>query len=102
MSPTRNGEGYPRGLHGEGIPLSARIVPLCDTYDALVNKRPYKEAFSHEEAVGIIKAERGSSFDPEIVDLFVENQQEFRKIADHIADEQQPGGRPPRRRLRDA
>ncbi len=84
-----NGAGYPRGLKGEEIPLSARIVSLCDTYDALVNKRPYKEAFSHEEAVQIITADRGVSFDPEIVDLFLEIHPTFREIADSIPDSEE-------------
>jgi HD-GYP domain-containing protein (c-di-GMP phosphodiesterase class II) len=81
-----NGYGYPQGLKGEQIPLSARVVSLCDTYDALVNKRPYKDAFSHEEAVRIISAERDISFDPEIVDLFLENQETFRVIAESIVE----------------
>jgi len=75
-----DGSGYPRQLEGEEIPLSARIVSLCDTYDALVSKRPYKEAYSHEKALEIIKKERGHSFDPEIVDLFLKIHFEFQKI----------------------
>jgi response regulator RpfG family c-di-GMP phosphodiesterase len=67
-----DGTGYPGHFKGLDIPLSARIVSLCDTYDALVSKRPYKEAYTHEKAIEIITNERGVSFDPEIVDLFLE------------------------------
>ncbi|MBI9097563.1 MAG: HD domain-containing protein [Spirochaetaceae bacterium] len=81
-----NGQGYPSGLKGEAIPLSARIVSLCDVYDALVSKRPYKEAYSHEKAVEIIKEERGRSFDPEIVDLFLKIHREFLKIRQEYKD----------------
>lgn len=75
-----DGSGYPRHLKGDKIPLSARIVSLCDTYDALVSKRPYKEAYSHEKAIDIIKEEKGRSFDPEIVDLFLKIHKIFHKI----------------------
>ena len=75
-----DGTGYPRRLEGEEIPLSARIVSLCDTYDALVSKRPYKEAYSHEKSIEIIKDERGRAFDPEIVDLFLIIHKEFHSI----------------------
>lgn len=72
-----NGLGYPDGLKGEAIPLCARIMALCDVYDALTTQRPYKEAFSHEKAVEIIKGESGSHFDPVIVRVFLENQHQF-------------------------
>jgi PAS domain S-box-containing protein len=81
-----DGTGYPTGMKGEKIPLSARIVSLCDTYDALVSKRPYKEAFSHEKAIEIIKEEKGRSFDPEIVDLFLIIHTEFHKIRQDYDD----------------
>ncbi|MGI6656493.1 MAG: HD-GYP domain-containing protein [Desulfobulbus sp.] len=73
-----NGQGYPRGLRGTDIPLSARIVALADVYDALTSSRPYKRAFSHDEAREIILAESGQRFDPEIVAAFREREQEFR------------------------
>ncbi len=75
-----NGKGYPRRLSGTAIPLSGRIVALCDTYDAVTHDRPYKKAQSHERAVEIIRAERGESFDPELVDLFLRICDDFRKI----------------------
>lgn len=75
-----NGKGYPRQLSGTDIPLSGRIVALCDTYDAITHDRPYKKAQSHEQAVSIIEAEGGESFDPEIVDLFLRIHADFKKI----------------------
>ncbi len=75
-----DGKGYPEGLKGEEIPLSARIVALADVYDALTSKRTYKEAFSHERAKEIITSERGSHFDPDIVDAFIKREKEFREI----------------------
>ncbi|MCL2185905.1 MAG: HD domain-containing protein [Treponema sp.] len=66
-----DGKGYPYGLAGEKIPLPARIMAIIDVYDALISERPYKKAFSHEEAIGIIKDGRGTHFDPLLTDLFV-------------------------------
>jgi len=75
-----DGSGYPKGLKEDDIPLSARIMALADVYDALRSKRVYKDAFSHEESREIILRERGKRFDPLIVDVFIENEQEFVKI----------------------
>ncbi|ABK44321.1 response regulator receiver modulated metal dependent phosphohydrolase [Magnetococcus marinus MC-1] len=66
-----NGTGYPRGLSGEEIPLAARIVAIADVFDALTNIRPYKTAWSLEEAMDEIVRGRGVHFDPNIVDIFV-------------------------------
>jgi putative two-component system response regulator len=66
-----DGEGYPHGLMGEAIPLSARIVAVADVYDALVNKRPYKPAWSPDDALKEIRSQRGYHFDPQVVDAFV-------------------------------
>ncbi|MGC9313156.1 MAG: HD domain-containing phosphohydrolase [Sediminispirochaetaceae bacterium] len=85
-----DGNGYPEGLKGEEIPLSARIVAIADVYDALVSKRPYKEACSHEEAVQIIADEKGKQFDPEIVDAFLQNHPVFERIRKFIEFEQNP------------
>ncbi len=65
-----DGSGYPRGLKGENIPLAGRIMALADVFDALVSKRTYKEAFDIEKVFKIIKRNRGSHFDPDIVDCF--------------------------------
>jgi len=75
-----NGKGYPRQLAGKEIPLSGRIVALCDTYDAITNDRPYKKALPHEMACKIIKAEKGLAFDPEIVSVFLGLEQDFNRI----------------------
>jgi len=75
-----NGTGYPEGLSGEAIPLSARIVAIADVYDALRSKRPYKTAFSHQQAVDIILEGRGVHFDPELIRLFESIHHEFDQI----------------------
>ncbi len=76
-----DGSGYPRGLQGEAIPLSGRIMAIADVYDALISRRCYKPPFGHNRAVQIISEGRGSHFDPEIVDIFLELQETFRAIA---------------------
>lgn len=77
-----DGSGYPRGLKGDEIPLSARIVALADVYDALTTKRFYKEAYSHEKSKQIIVNLKNSHFDPEIVDTFLVLEAEFNRIHD--------------------
>ena len=74
-----DGNGYPDGLKGDEIPLAARIVAIADVYDALTSRRPYKEAYTHEESVRIMK-EEASRFDPEIFKVFIDNAIEFNKI----------------------
>ena len=76
-----DGTGYPRGLKGEDIPLGGRLMALADVHDALVTKRVYKDAMPHEEAVKIILDGRGSHFDPDVVDAFLESGKEFREIS---------------------
>lgn len=76
-----DGSGYPKGIKGEEIPLQGRIMAIADVYDALISDRPYKKAFSHEEAVGIIVSGRGKHFDPVLVDLFVEIADKFAQIS---------------------
>lgn len=66
-----DGTGYPIGLKGEDIPLSARIMSIVDVYDALTSQRPYKEPFSHEKAMTIIAEGKGKLFDPELADEFI-------------------------------
>jgi len=75
-----DGNGYPRGLSGEGIPLSARIIALADVYDALTTKRFYKEAFSHKRSRQMIVDLKGTHFDPEMVDVFLALEDEFNRI----------------------
>jgi putative two-component system response regulator len=67
-----DGAGYPSGLAGEDIPIFGRIVAVADVYDALVSKRPYKAAMSHDDAVAEIVRNSGKQFDPNVVDAFVE------------------------------
>lgn len=67
-----NGEGYPAGLKGEDIPLPGRVVAVCDVFDALTHERPHKPAWTIEEAVQELVAERARFFDPDLVDLFVD------------------------------
>jgi HD-GYP domain-containing protein (c-di-GMP phosphodiesterase class II) len=81
-----DGEGYPKHLSGDTIPLVARIVALADIYDALSVKRVYKEAYPHEECVSIIRAEAGKHLDPAIVDVFLKIEDDFRTIADQFAN----------------
>lgn len=81
-----DGTGYPAGLKGDAIPLSARIVALADYYDALTSERTYKSAYSHKEAVAIISAERGKHFDPDVVDAFLTHEAEFDRIRGTLRD----------------
>ena len=77
-----DGSGYPSGKAGEDIPLSARIMAVADVFDALVSKRSYKKPFTFEEAMNIIKEGSGKHFDPKLVEVFVEAEDEVRKIAE--------------------
>jgi len=79
-----DGSGYPKGLKGEEIPLLGRMMAIGDVYDALVEPRPYKSAFSHEKAVGIILEGRGSHFDPLLADLFGKIHTKFETIAAEV------------------
>ena len=72
-----DGRGYPLGLTAADIPLAARIVALADAYDAITSRRPYKEPYSHEEAVRRIRKDRGLHFDPVVVDVFLDCQHEL-------------------------
>ena len=78
-----DGKGYPDGLIGEQIPVSARLMALADVFDALISKRVYKEAFSFEEVRKIIGDERGRQFDPDVTDAFMSGCEEFEAIALH-------------------
>jgi putative two-component system response regulator len=81
-----DGSGYPRGLKGEAIPVSGRLMALADVYDALISKRVYKPPFPHAKAVQIIQEGRGTHFDPDVVDAFVALEDTFRNIALTFAD----------------
>ena len=76
-----NGSGYPDGLHGDNIPVSARLMALADVFDALVFPRVYKPAMPFSQARDIIVADRGKQFDPEVVDAFLDTFEQFMAIA---------------------
>ena len=79
-----NGKGYPYGLAGEDIPLSARIMAVADVFDALVSRRCYKEPFSFEKAMSIIEEDTGTHFDPKVADAFLSARDEVRKVAERF------------------
>ena len=81
-----DGTGYPRGLAGEAIPLAARIMSLADVYDALVSKRVYKKAWTHEEAIQEIISDKGTRFDPLVADAFIAELEAFQEIAKTYQD----------------
>lgn len=80
-----DGSGYPKGLKEDHIPLSARIVAIADVYDALTSKRPYKEAFSHEKSIEIMRLE-SHKYDPLLFTMFLDNVNEFNKIRIRYSD----------------
>ena len=84
-----DGSGYPDNLEGEAIPLPARLMAVADVYDALISKRVYKPAFSHDEAVAIMRKGRGSHFDPDILDAFLDIEKRFAAIAVEYRDEEE-------------
>jgi len=75
-----NGTGYPDQLKGEEISLQSRMMAIADVYDALISERPYKKAFTHEEAMEIIAQGRGAQFDPDLTDLFVRLSDQIKEI----------------------
>lgn len=76
-----DGSGYPEGLSGDDIPISARLMAVADVYDALISRRVYKAPMPHEKAVEIIKEGKGTHFDPDMADAFLELADEFKRIA---------------------
>ena len=81
-----DGSGYPEGLAGDAIPISARLMAVADVDDALISRRVYKEGMPHEQAVQIIREGRGKHFDPDITDAFLELGTQFQAIAQRYAD----------------
>ena len=80
-----DGTGYPEGLAGDAIPISARLMAIADVYDALISRRVYKPPFSHEMSMGIIQEGRGRHFDPDVLDAFVAIQLQCKEVADQYA-----------------
>jgi putative two-component system response regulator len=81
-----DGSGYPEGLAGDAIPISARLMAVADVYDALISRRVYKEGMPHAKAVSIIAKGRGTHFDPDIVDAFMALTDQFQAVAQRYAD----------------
>ena len=75
-----NGKGYPDGLHGEVIPLSARIMSVADVFDALTSKRVYKPPFPLDKALSIISEGAGQDFDPKVVEVFLDSLDDVKKV----------------------
>ena len=84
-----DGSGYPQGLKGNEIPLSGRIIAICDVFDGLVSRRVYKPPFTLEDAVGIILEGYGKHFDPEVVDVFMAHLEEIRQMGIAQADSEE-------------
>lgn len=82
-----DGSGYPEGLKGDAIPVSARLMALADVYDALISRRIYKAAMTHQEALAIILDGRNKHFDPDVLDAFIAVADEFAAIAKRFSDE---------------
>lgn len=76
-----DGTGYPNGIKGTAIPLPGRLMAIADVYDALISKRVYKDAFSHDHAITYIEEQKGQHFDPDLVDAFIMIQDEIKEIA---------------------
>jgi putative two-component system response regulator len=87
-----DGSGYPEGLSGDDIPIPARLMAVADEYDALISRRVYKEALSHEQAVQMVLAGKNTHFDPDVVEAFAAIQEEFRAISLRYADTRTEGG----------
>ena len=86
-----NGKGYPEGLSGEDIPLSARVMAIADVFDALSSKRVYKDAMPFDKAVSIIKEDSGTHFDPKCVEAFLDSLDEVKDVLDYYNDLESSG-----------
>jgi putative two-component system response regulator len=83
-----DGSGYPEGLSGDSIPISARLMAVADVYDALISRRVYKQPMPHDEAVKIMLEGKGQHFDPDMIDAFIQCQNQFKQIGEKYADSQ--------------
>lgn len=82
-----DGSGYPAGLAGEAIPIEARIVAIADVFDALTSVRPYKKAWTVDDAIALLQKEKGRHFDPVLVDLFIDRLAAILEIRERYAEE---------------
>ncbi len=87
-----DGQGYPHKLSGKDIPLAARIVAICDVYDALTSRRVYKEAWTHEDTMQQLRDGSGSQFDPELVEVFLSRPKELLRIRQQYPDDEISSG----------
>ncbi|MCP4293768.1 MAG: HD domain-containing protein [bacterium] len=83
-----DGLGYPKGLSGKSIPLEARIVSICDVYDALTSRRVYKEAWSHEDTIQVLRDGAGTQFDPDLVSVFISRPKDLIQIRNKYPDKE--------------
>jgi len=83
-----DGKGYPNQIAGRDIPLEARIVSICDVYDALTSRRVYKDAWSHEDTMKLLSDGAGTQFDPELVKIFLSNPDDLLKIRQLYPDKE--------------
>ena len=81
-----DGSGYPRGLSGDDIPESARIVAIVDVYDSMTHDRAYRAALSEEEALKIMRTEKSKHFDPRLLDCFFRSLPELRRIREKVTE----------------
>jgi len=81
-----NGSGYPQGLSGADIPIEGRIAAIADVFDALTSERPYKKAWPIEKAADLLKKELGAHFDPDLVEIFLEQLPKVLEIRDEYTD----------------
>jgi two-component system response regulator RpfG len=81
-----DGTGYPNGLHGEDIPIVARVVAVADVFDALVSERPYKHAWPLAQGISYLKTQRGKHFDPSCIDAFLADATKVESIHRELAD----------------
>jgi putative two-component system response regulator len=84
-----DGSGYPQALAGDDIPISARLMAVADVYDALISRRVYKSGMPHAQAVEIIRQGRGTHFDPDVCDAFLDCVEQFQTIAARFVDTDQ-------------
>lgn len=81
-----DGSGYPQGLAGDAIPIAGRLMAVADVYDALICRRVYKSPMSHERALDVMREGRGKHFDPDVLDAFLGEHEEYHAIAEEYAD----------------
>jgi HD-GYP domain-containing protein (c-di-GMP phosphodiesterase class II) len=83
-----NGKGYPAGLKGDQVPLEARIVAVADIFDALTSRRPYKDAWTNDEALASLQRMAGEELDSECVEVLIKHRDELERIQDQFHEDQ--------------